>query len=240
MHRQDRCQASCCPSMCSKNHQKDKRGGPLCPTYTSLPPDPSPPQILDGTPLRYGLPNMSVTKAKFEQKGEQFVERRTNKARGREGGTRGYSSWQLHACQHVWCASKCEQAPRYAVPVALMLLPWLHGLFPLPQKAAKKKLEKLEKRALGWGGFDDALKPQQVWPQACRLRWTADGRAGSGCGGQLCPLPRHCTACGAACLHTAACLVLDTPAFASRPRPQITVILRNMFSPEEFVENPGG
>lgn len=86
MHRQDRCQASCCPSMCSKNHQKDKRGGPLCPTYTSLPPDPSPPQILDGTPLRYGLPNMSVTKAKFEQKGEQFVERRTNKARGQGAG----------------------------------------------------------------------------------------------------------------------------------------------------------
>jgi HIV Tat-specific factor 1 len=83
-------------------------------------------QILDGTPLRYGLPNMSVTQAKFEQKGEQFVERRANK------------------------------------------------------KAAKKKLEKLEKRALGWGGFDDALKPQQV-----------------------------------------------------------TVILRNMFSPEEFAENPG-
>lgn len=30
------------------------------------------------------------------------------------------------------------------------------------QKAAKKKLEKLERQALGWGGFDDTLKPQQV------------------------------------------------------------------------------
>lgn len=30
------------------------------------------------------------------------------------------------------------------------------------KKAAKKKLEKLERRALGWGGFDDTLKPQQV------------------------------------------------------------------------------
>lgn len=36
------------------------------------------------------------------------------------------------------------------------------------QKVAKKKLEKLEKRALGWGGFDDALKPQQV-----RAGWQA-------------------------------------------------------------------
>jgi HIV Tat-specific factor 1 len=66
------------------------------------------PQILDGTPLRYGLPPMSVTKAQFEQKGEAFVARQANK------------------------------------------------------KAAKKKLEKLERRALGWGGFDDTLKPQQV------------------------------------------------------------------------------
>lgn len=41
-------------------------------------------------------------------------------------------------------------------------------------------------------------------------------------------------------LHTAACLVMDTPAFPFRLSPQITVILRNMFSPEEFVENPGG
>ncbi|KAL4859417.1 Splicing factor U2AF-associated protein 2 [Chlorella vulgaris] len=65
-------------------------------------------QILDGTPLRYGLPPMSVTKAQFEQKGEAFVARQANK------------------------------------------------------KAAKKKLEKLERRALGWGGFDDTLKPQQV------------------------------------------------------------------------------
>ncbi|EFN59448.1 hypothetical protein CHLNCDRAFT_138015 [Chlorella variabilis] len=66
-------------------------------------------QILDGTPLRYGLPQvMSVSKAQFEQKGEAFVARASNK------------------------------------------------------KAAKKKLEKLERRALGWGGFDDTLKPQQV------------------------------------------------------------------------------
>lgn len=82
-------------------------------------------QIMDGTPLRYGLPPMSVTLAKFEQKGEAFVARTANK------------------------------------------------------KAARKKLEKLEKKALGWGGFDDTLKPQQV-----------------------------------------------------------TVILKNMFSPEEFLENP--
>lgn len=40
-------------------------------------------------------------------------------------------------------------------------LPFLQSICRL-QKAAKKKLEKLEKRALGWGGFDDALKPQQV------------------------------------------------------------------------------
>ncbi|KAL4431027.1 hypothetical protein ABPG75_006283 [Micractinium tetrahymenae] len=82
-------------------------------------------QILDGTPLRYGLPPMSVSKARFEQKGDQFVARTANK------------------------------------------------------KQAKKKLEKLERRALGWSGFDDALKPQQV-----------------------------------------------------------TVILKHMFQPEEFIENP--
>ncbi|KAL4426855.1 hypothetical protein ABPG77_006641 [Micractinium sp. CCAP 211/92] len=84
-------------------------------------------QILDGTPLRYGLPPMSVSKAKFEQKGDQFVARTTNK------------------------------------------------------KQARKKLEKLERQALGWSGFDDALKPQQV-----------------------------------------------------------TVILKHLFSPEEFIENPLG
>ena len=33
---------------------------------------------------------------------------------------------------------------------------------------------------------------------------------------------------------------MDTPDFPFRLSPQITVILRNMFSPEEFVENPGG
>ncbi|PSC73552.1 Splicing factor U2AF-associated 2 [Micractinium conductrix] len=82
-------------------------------------------QILDSTPLRYGLPPMSVTLAKFEQKGEEFVQRKANK------------------------------------------------------KQAKKKLEKLERRALGWGGFDDLLKPQEV-----------------------------------------------------------TVILKNMFHPDEFIENP--
>ena len=36
-------------------------------------------QILDSTPLRYGLPPMSVTLAKFEQKGEEFVQRKANK-----------------------------------------------------------------------------------------------------------------------------------------------------------------
>ena len=54
---------------------------PTVPTTTRPPCCPPPGQILDGTPLRYGLPNMSVSKAKFEQKGEQFVERRANKAR---------------------------------------------------------------------------------------------------------------------------------------------------------------
>jgi hypothetical protein len=51
---------------------------------------------------------MSVSRAKFEQKGEAFVARTANK------------------------------------------------------KAAKKKLEKLERQALGWGGFDDTVKPQRV------------------------------------------------------------------------------
>lgn len=36
---------------------------------------------------------MSVTKAKFEQKGEQFVERRANKARG--SAAAGLAGWLL-------------------------------------------------------------------------------------------------------------------------------------------------
>lgn len=88
---------------------------PASHVHISLPayPHPALPQILDGTPLRYGLPNMSVTKAKFEQKGEQFVERRTNKARGtgREGGTyvaTRAAACMPRACRCVWSASKCE------------------------------------------------------------------------------------------------------------------------------------
>lgn len=50
-------------------------------TWQPLPPPPTALQIMDGTPLRYGLPPMSVTKAQFEQKGDAFVERRANKAR---------------------------------------------------------------------------------------------------------------------------------------------------------------
>lgn len=35
-------------------------------------------------------------------------------------------------------------------------------VLPAVPQAAKKKLEKLEKQALGWGGFDDTAKPQEV------------------------------------------------------------------------------
>lgn len=55
----------------------DTRHAPL-PCIPPLPP-PHLPQILDGTPLRYGLPAMSVSEAKFEQKGEAFKARASNK-----------------------------------------------------------------------------------------------------------------------------------------------------------------
>lgn len=65
--------------------------------------------LLDGTPLRYGLPPMSVSEAKFEQKGGQYVARDAAAKRRR-----------------------------------------------------KKLLEMQEKRALGWAGFDDRIKAEDV------------------------------------------------------------------------------
>ncbi|KAH9310841.1 hypothetical protein KI387_025876, partial [Taxus chinensis] len=59
-------------------------------------------QLLDGTPLRPGGKQvMSVSRAKFEQKGESFIKRE-------------------------------------------------------PKKDKKKKIKRVEQKALGWGGFDDA------------------------------------------------------------------------------------
>jgi hypothetical protein len=171
------------------------------------------PQILDGTPLRYGLPNMSVSKARFEQKGEAFVARQTG-------------------------ASK---------------------------RQAKKKLEKLERRALGWGGYDDIVKPQEVGarvgcllcpalPACCwRLFLLLLPAAGGGCWPWLCSCP-----CADTCMHRylyapsttpTRCDALPLPAlpfllpFPSLPCPpasleQVTVILRNMFHPDEFTEAP--
>lgn len=65
--------------------------------------------LLDQTPFRYGLNNMTVTLAHFEQKGDQYVPRKG------------------------------------------------------PSKKAKKKaLEAQERRALGWTGFDDIAKPEEL------------------------------------------------------------------------------
>ncbi|KAL3677846.1 hypothetical protein R1sor_020802 [Riccia sorocarpa] len=65
-------------------------------------------KILDGTPLRpNGATNMTVTVAKFEQKGEVFMKKQTNKKK-------------------------------------------------------KQKLQRLEQRALGWGGFDDVKKVEPM------------------------------------------------------------------------------
>ncbi|KAL2641663.1 hypothetical protein R1flu_009250 [Riccia fluitans] len=65
-------------------------------------------KILDGTPLRpNGATNMTVTVAKFEQKGEVFMKKQQSKKK-------------------------------------------------------KQKLQRLEQRALGWGGFDDVRKVEAV------------------------------------------------------------------------------
>lgn len=65
---------------------------------------PRPPQILDGTPLRYGLPPMSVSKAKFEQKGDQFVARTTNK---KQVTLPGQGARRRAPGRHsAWCASE--------------------------------------------------------------------------------------------------------------------------------------
>ncbi|BBN01358.1 HIV Tat-specific factor 1 [Marchantia polymorpha subsp. ruderalis] len=65
-------------------------------------------KILDGTPLRpSGATNMTVTVAKFEQKGEVFMKKQQNKKK-------------------------------------------------------KQKLQRLEQRALGWGGFDDVKKTEAI------------------------------------------------------------------------------
>lgn len=130
---------------------------------------------------------MSVSKAQFEQKGDQFVERRTNKAR------RGAAwNWLLVAQAGHWLTLWGTQLGLACIaahpPSPLCLLP----LFTCVQKMAKKKLEKLEKRALGWGGFDDALKPQQVRGKGgcCRRAVRRCEQAGGGdalhraCGGQ--------------------------------------------------------
>ena len=65
--------------------------------------------LLDQTPFRYGLGNMTVSAAHFEQKGDQYLPRKG------------------------------------------------------PSKKAKKKaLEAQERRTLGWTGFDDIARPEEV------------------------------------------------------------------------------
>ena len=94
----------------------------------------------------------------------------------REGGTRCLAP---AAVVPPPCGSCCRP---YALP---RRLPTPNPRTPNPtrrlaQKAAKKKLEKLERQALGWGGFDDTLKPQQAG--LGRGRWQgAVGAARAAC-----------------------------------------------------------
>lgn len=97
-------------------------------------------QILDGTPLRAVGPNMSVSEAKFEMKGQQFQDKKgqgvaaagaaKQKKQKSGGGGRGGRG-----------GSKAGRGRG-------------RGRAPGIQ-------EKLE-RKLGWGGFDDLLPPEKV------------------------------------------------------------------------------
>jgi hypothetical protein len=93
-------------------------------------------QILDGTPLRAVGPNMSVSEAKFEMKGQQYQDKKSGAAAGatkqrqKSGGSRGGRG-----------GSKSGRGRG-------------RGRAPGIQ-------EKLE-RKLGWGGFDDLLPPEKV------------------------------------------------------------------------------
>lgn len=122
----------------------------------------------------------------------------------------------------------------------------LRPIHPPLSPQAKKKLEKLERQALGWGGFDDALKPQQVRPAhapcgtlprpaACGLIFTTSEVTATLAGilpPQASPLMRTPLA------PTASAWALPAhPPCPSAPI-QVTVILKHMFSPEEFIENP--
>lgn len=102
-------------------------------------------QILDGTPLRPNGPNMSVSAAKFEMKGGQFIQGANSnnpaaaaagagagggkKGGGKKGGGRGGGRG----------GGK--------------------GRGGRGQPSVQEKLE----RRLGWGGFDDLLPPEKVW-----------------------------------------------------------------------------
>jgi HIV Tat-specific factor 1 len=95
-------------------------------------------QILDGTPLRSTGPNMSVTPAKFEMKGQQYQDAKKvpgaagqgqAKPKSKGGGGRGGSKGGRGGGRG--------------------------------RKGAPGIQEKLE-RKLGWGGFDDLLPPEKV------------------------------------------------------------------------------
>lgn len=99
-------------------------------------------QILDSTPLRATGPNMSVTPAKFEMKGQQYQDKKgpgaggaaaakASKPKGGGGGRGGRGGG----------GSK--------------------GGRGRGRRGAPGIQEKLE-RKLGWGGFDDLLPPEKV------------------------------------------------------------------------------
>jgi HIV Tat-specific factor 1 len=100
-------------------------------------------QILDGTPLRSTGPNMSVTPAKFEMKGQQYQDAKKaagaagqgqGKPKGKGGGGRGGGRGGSRGGRSGGGRGR---------------------------KGGPGIQEKLE-RKLGWGGFDDLLPPEKV------------------------------------------------------------------------------
>lgn len=94
-----------------KNKSTGKPQGDGLVTYLKTPSVQLAIDILDGTPLRYGIKqNMKITEAKFEQKGDKFVKKDAK----------------------------------------------------VSKKRKKHVVEMLERKALGWSGFDDKIRPELV------------------------------------------------------------------------------
>jgi HIV Tat-specific factor 1 len=93
-------------------------------------------QILDGTPLRAVGPNMSVTPAKFEMKGQQYQDKKAAAPKAAAGKSKGGGKGGRGG-------SKGGRGGRGR------------------GRGAPGIQEKLE-RKLGWGGFDDLLPPEKV------------------------------------------------------------------------------